>query len=98
VRAADKALAKLVTDVDSGKVRSGAEPVGDLLDRFLEHCEATGKSATTMMGYRKIAGWTLSPAVGDIKLVKLTTSDLAPIRLCQPHDKLSIIWMTSSRR
>jgi integrase len=76
VRAADKALAKLVTDVDSGKIRSGAETVSDLLDRFLEHCEATGKSATTMMGYRKIASRTLTPAIGDIKLVKLTASDL----------------------
>lgn len=76
VRAADKALAKLVTDVDSGKIRSGTETVSDLLDRFLEHCEATGKSATTMMGYRKIASRNLSPAIGDIKLVKLTASDL----------------------
>jgi hypothetical protein len=54
------------------KIRSGAETVSDLLDRFLEHCEATGKSATTMMGYRKIASRTLGPAIGDIKLVKLT--------------------------
>ena len=29
-----------------------------------------------MMGYRKIASSTLDPAIGDIKLVKLTASDL----------------------
>ncbi len=33
VRAADKALAKLVVDVHSGKIRSGTETVSDLLDR-----------------------------------------------------------------
>ena len=36
VRAADKALAKLLTDVDRGKIRSGAETVSDQLGRFLK--------------------------------------------------------------
>jgi Phage integrase, N-terminal SAM-like domain len=76
VQAADKALAKLVTDVESGRIRYGTETVSDLLHRFLEHCEATGKSVTTLMGYRKIATKTLMPAIGNIKLVKLTASDL----------------------
>jgi hypothetical protein len=42
VRLADRALAKLVPEGDSGKLTSGAAIVKILLARCLNHCKATG--------------------------------------------------------
>jgi hypothetical protein len=54
-RAADRALAKLVSEVDSGKLTGGTVTVKDLRARYLDHCKATGKQATTLREYRRIA-------------------------------------------
>src|SRR5271165_7021675 len=52
--AARKALAKLVTDVEAGKIERSRATVGELLDRWLEHIEGSGKAREkTVYEYRR---------------------------------------------
>jgi hypothetical protein len=54
-RLADRELAKLVSDVATGKVVAGKETLGTLLDLWLDHCESIGHSPTTMRKYHQLA-------------------------------------------
>lgn len=76
VREADRELAKLVSEVAKGNLATGTETVGELLDRFLEHAEAIGRSPTTLKEYRRIAETILRPELGRLPLVRLTAVDL----------------------
>jgi integrase len=53
-REAQRELAALVTAVSKGQVAHSAESVGGLLEQWLEHIEAEGRSPTTLRGYRSI--------------------------------------------
>lgn len=53
-RAAQRALAELVTDVDHGRAARSSESVGTLLAQWLEHLDTQGRSPTTMRGYRAL--------------------------------------------
>jgi integrase len=76
-RAADRELAKLVTEVANGTPAANAKgTVQDLLERWLEHCEAVDRSATTVREYRRIMDKVLIPEIGSIKLTKLSAQDL----------------------
>ena len=75
-RLADRELAKLVAEVDAGKVRIGSETVANLLDMWLEHCESIGHSPTTMKKYRQLAESVIRPQLGGIRLSKLTARHL----------------------
>jgi len=70
--AARKALAKLVTDVESGKFDRTRATVGELLDRWLAHVESTGKGRPrTVHIYRGRIESRLKPALGSVPLAKL---------------------------
>lgn len=75
-RAADKALAKLVTDASKAQPASGVETFGDLLTEWLDHCDSLGRSPTTMRKYRQVAESVVRPEIGHIRLSKLTARDL----------------------
>jgi Phage integrase, N-terminal SAM-like domain len=75
-RLADRRLAKMVSDVSSGKLGSGVETVGTLLDRWLDHCDSLGRSPTTMRVYRQIVAAVLRPELGNVRLSKLTACHL----------------------
>jgi hypothetical protein len=50
-RLADRELAKMIAKVDKGTSATGSETVGDPLDRWLDHCQAIGRSPTTTREY-----------------------------------------------
>ena len=75
-RAAERALAKFVTQVGDGKVPIESVTVSGLVDRWLEHCETLGRSPTTMRKYRDIIERVIRPELGAIKLDKLTARHL----------------------
>ena len=75
-RLADKELAKMVADVAAGRIVVHATTVEKLLERWLTHLESLGRSPTTMRKYQDIAGRTVIPAIGSVRLDKLTASQL----------------------
>ncbi len=75
-RLADRELAKMIADAGQGNAATGAETVGQLLSRFLEHGESLGRSPTTLREHRRTIETTLRPELGRIKLAKLTAADL----------------------
>jgi integrase len=75
-RLADRELAKIVAEVSNGSKPTGTETVGDLLARWLDHCDSQGRSPTTIREYRRIADKVIVPDLGHIRLAKLSASDL----------------------
>ena len=69
-RAAAKALAALVAEVESGKFNRTTATVGQLLDRWLEVGERSQRPRTLYENRRKIEG-RIRPLLGDIPLAKL---------------------------
>jgi len=76
IRLADRELAKMIVEATKGSAATGAETVGELLDLFLDHASAQGRSPTTLREYRRIADTVLRPELGRIKLSKLTARNL----------------------
>jgi len=76
IRLADRELAKMVTDVSEGRRRVRDITVGQLLDRWLDHLDSIGRSPTTLREYRAIARRTVLPAIGSVRLSKLTAAHL----------------------
>jgi integrase len=75
-RRADKELAKMVADVAAGRLTAHTTTVAQLLERWLAHLETLGRSPTTMKEYRSIASRTVIPAIGSVRLDKLTAARL----------------------
>lgn len=75
-RLADRELAKMIAAASRGRDATGNETVGILLDRFLEHADALGRSPTTVREYRRIAEKVLRPELGKIRLDRLAALDL----------------------
>ena len=74
---ARKIRAKLMTEIGDGK--HGVDSTctfGDLLDRWLAHGESRGRSPRTIAGYRQKIDSRIRPALGKIRLDKLTAWDL----------------------
>jgi integrase len=76
IRLAGVELAKMRTKAASGTTLTGMETVGDLLDRWLDHCDSIGRSPTTMRNYRSIVERAVRPELGNKRLSKLTAGDL----------------------
>ena len=76
IRLAGVELAKMRTKSASGTPLTGMETVGDLLDRWLDHCDSIGRSPTTMRNYRSIVERAIRPELGAKRLSKLTAGDL----------------------
>ena len=75
-REATSALAELETEVRSGRVGPDDATVAELLDRWIEHLEAKGRSPNTIYGYRRYIDREIVPALGTIRLSKLTVLDI----------------------
>jgi integrase len=76
VKAAREELAAMVTAANKGGSATGAETVGELLDRYIAHAESVGRSPTTLRQYRRIADKIIRPEFGSVRLAKLTALDL----------------------
>ena len=50
--------------------------MAELLDRWLAHLEDLGRSSSTLYGYRKYVDRELIPAIGAVRLSKLTAGHL----------------------
>jgi integrase len=73
--AARKALAALVTKAEKGKFDRSNATVGQLLDRWLEHITPI-RRPSTIAGYRAKIDHAIRPALGDVRLAKLTAAEL----------------------
>ena len=74
--AAQSALANLVADVDSGRLVPGHPmSVGELLDRWLDDV-GPHRSAYTLREYRRMADKNIKPAIGAVRLDRLTARQL----------------------
>jgi integrase len=75
-RTAQKELAKLVTEVESRQVVAGHPmSLGELLDRWLGDI-APHRSAYTMAEYRRLVDRDIAPALGKVRLDKLSGQQL----------------------
>ncbi len=76
IRAAEKELARLVTDVADGKYGGERATFSFALDEWISHGETRGRSPNTLHGYRaKVARIKASP-LGNKQVSKLTARDL----------------------
>ena len=75
-READAELRRMCQKVDEGRISSGTETVGSLLDRWLEHGERVGLAPATLHENRRMADKIIRPALGSIKLRLLGAEDL----------------------
>ncbi len=92
-RQASKALARLMTNSPEGSYVGGNKTVKDLLDRWIEHLEARGRTPKTIDGYRSIARARLEPALGTIKLRQLTAFQLDDLYLSLLDSGLSPVYV-----
>ena len=74
-RLADDALAEMIAKANKGNATTGAETVGDLLDRFIEHRKGR-LSPTTIRAYISIGDKWVRPELGKVKLSRLTAMHL----------------------
>ncbi len=75
-RAAQSALANLVADVEGGRLVPGHPmSVGELLDRWLDDV-GPHRSVYTLQEYRRMAEKNIKPAIGAVRLDRLTARQL----------------------
>ena len=74
-REAQTALNKLIADVEKGQVKSHTGSVGELLDRWLDDIEPH-RSKYTMKSHRRSVEKDIKPAIGFIRLDRLTARQL----------------------
>jgi integrase len=75
-RQAEAALARLSSEVAEGRHAGTGQTVAYLLDQWIEHLEAMGRTPKTVDGYRSLARSRLVPALGSKELRKLKPADL----------------------
>lgn len=75
-RQAKAALRQLEVEVSTGQVGSEDPTVADLLERWLAHLQRLGRSPSTLYGYRNSANRAVIPAIGTVRLSKLTAGHL----------------------
>lgn len=74
-KAANKELARLVTEAESGKVDPTTATLEQLLDEWISHIEPTRRPSTMVNVRRKIDG-RVRPTVGALQLSRLSAHDL----------------------
>ena len=75
-REAERALARLVTEVDEGRhSASAAGTFGNLLDRWLE-TKAQSVDPSTISSYRWVTEKYITPGLGGARLANLKASDI----------------------
>jgi integrase len=72
-RDAKAALAELEVEVRSGRVGPADVTLAELLDRWMDHIAAKGRSQNTLYGYRRYIDREINPVLGSTKLSKLTS-------------------------
>ena len=82
-----------MTDSPEGSYAGGNKTVKDLLDRWIEHLEARGRTPKTIDGYRSIARARLEPALGPVKLRQLTAYQLDDLYLSLLDSGLSPVYV-----
>jgi len=75
-REARAALSALEVEVGSGRVGPEDVTLAELLERWMEHLRSKGRSENTLYGYRRYIERDLVPALGSIRLSKLTALDI----------------------
>jgi len=75
-REAKAALHELEVEVASGLVGLDDPTVAELLGRWLEHVTHLGRSPSTIYNYRNCIARELAPAIGALRLSKLTAGHL----------------------
>jgi integrase len=75
-REARAALRRLEEEVASGLVGLDDPTVSELLDLWLEHVTALGRSPSTLYNYHNCVKRELVPAIGSVRLSKLTAAHL----------------------
>jgi hypothetical protein len=75
-RLADRELAQLIAKVDGGRVGSGSKTLGELLDQWIAHCAAIGRSPTTLKKYKQIVEAVVRPELGKVRLSVLSARHL----------------------
>lgn len=75
-RAAERELAKLITEVDTGRHDGTSAKLATLLERWLEHLAVIGRSPATLREYRRLTDRAILPALGSVRLDRLRPSDL----------------------
>ncbi|HUY30007.1 MAG TPA: hypothetical protein VMV02_03325, partial [Acidimicrobiales bacterium] len=95
------AEAELLLEVRSGTIAPTGATLNDLLERWLLHIEARGRSPWTLRGYQAYIRRSIRPALGHVRLDKLapaqldafydalTASGLSPTTVRQAHAILS---------
>jgi integrase len=76
VRAADKRLAAMVAKAAKSHMVKDNVTVAELVKRYIDHCESIGRAATTVRKYRQIASKSVDSTIGDLRVAKLSASDL----------------------
>jgi integrase len=76
IREARTALATMRAEVEqeggtSRRAVGNGTTVGELLDRYIAHCESQDRSPTTVHEYRRLAEQVLKPALGTIRVENL---------------------------
>jgi len=75
-RLVSREMARLVAEVSAKRVVGTNVTFGSLLDTWLGHLEALGRSPTTIKGYRSKVESAIKPALGDVSLDRLGPADL----------------------
>ena len=74
-RDAEKALNQLVVEVGSGRTSTSSATLAELLDRWLENVGGS-LSPQTRAEYRRLATRRIAPALGTMKVAKLSAAHL----------------------
>jgi hypothetical protein len=88
-RVAQRALAELIHEVDKGVLAPGDHTVGEALDRWLD-LAGDDLSPTTLREYRRLIEKRIRPALGGIRLTKLTTAELDAVGVQVIHRVLGV--------
>lgn len=75
-RTAQRAAAELVTQLERGQVQAERGTVAELLDRWMEHIDVQGRAPSTLVRYRSAIRANIRPALGHVRLSKLSAADL----------------------
>lgn len=75
-RAAQRAAAELVTQLERGEVQAASGSVADLLDKWMAHLEMRGRAPSTLVRYRSAINVNIKPALGHVRVSKLTAAEL----------------------
>jgi hypothetical protein len=75
-RDAQRAAAALVLSVEVGMLPASRGTVAQLLEQWMAHIEAQGRSPSTLSRYRSAIRANIVPVLGSIQLAQLSAADI----------------------